>query len=159
MVRNAAANHPRRRNIEMSLEVGSHEGRSVFSFGGFRLDAAARQLKGRDGKPVKLSSRAFDLLVQLVSHRGETLTKRHLLREVWPDVVVSENNLNQAIVAIRRVLGDDTEPRRFVQTVSGRGFCFVAWVQSADTRATVVQEPITEGIVTVADYFNVPPPA
>jgi DNA-binding winged helix-turn-helix (wHTH) protein len=127
--------------------------RAVYAFTGFRLDAGARQLARIDGSPVKLSSRAFDLLVQLVARRGETLTKRRLLREVWLDVVVAENNLNQAVAAIRRALGDNSEPRRFVQTVPGRGFCFVADVQLIDAGLRVVAEPQGGAIVTVADYF------
>lgn len=125
--------------------------RVAVEFGSFRLDPGARRLLRADGTVLKLSSRAFDTLVVLVAHRGETLTKRALLRAVWPDVVVAENNLNQAIAAIRRALGDDTEPRRFVQTVPGRGFCFVADVQPAG--AERVAEPRSERVITVADYF------
>ncbi|MGV3592503.1 MAG: winged helix-turn-helix domain-containing protein [Gammaproteobacteria bacterium] len=102
---------------------------------------------------MKLSSRAFDMLVLLVARRGETLTKRWLLREVWPDVVVGENNLNQAVVAIRRALGDNSEPRCFVQTVPGRGFCFVADVQTDETSSRFVAEPRGGEIISVADYF------
>ncbi|HEY0961757.1 MAG TPA: transcriptional regulator [Pseudomonadales bacterium] len=128
-------------------------GMEVFEFAGFLLDAGARQLRRLDGSHVKLSSRAFDMLVLLVAHRGETLTKRRLLRDVWPDVVVGENNLNQAVVAIRRALGDNTEPRRLVQTVPGRGFCFVGDVRiDAAMQAVAASEPV----YTVADYFSAP---
>lgn len=128
----------------------------AFTFAGFRLDPGARQLMQPDGSPVKLSSRAFDMLVLLVARRGETLTKRWLLREVWPDVVVGENNLNQAVVAIRRALGDNTEPRCFVQTVPGRGFCFIGDVR-VDAAACAIAEPAGGAVFTVADYFNAPP--
>lgn len=129
------------------------EGKGIFRFAGFLLDAGARQLKRLDGSPVKLSSRAFDMLVLLVAHRGATLTKRLLLRDVWPDVVVGENNLNQAVAAIRRALGDNSEPRRFVQTVPGRGFCFVADVQVVKEAARLIAEPRRDAVITVADYF------
>jgi len=128
-------------------------GMEVFAFAGFVLDAGARQLKKLDGSPVKLSSRAFDMLVLLVAHRGATLTKRALLRDVWPDVVVGENNLNQAVVAIRKALGDIAEPRKFVQTVPGRGFCFVADVEIVGEAARLIAEPRRDGVITVADYF------
>lgn len=125
-----------------------------YTFAGFRLDIAARRLTTRDGMPVKLNSRAFETLALLVAHRGEILAKRTLLRAVWPDVVVGDNNLNQAVAAIRRALGDGTEPRRIVQTVSGRGYCFVAKVELGAALPLRVVEPARcEAVFTVADYF------
>ena len=65
-----------------------------------------------------------------------------------------KNNLNQAIVAIRRALGDNAEPRRFVQTISGRGYCFVAAVRASSVTSLRVAEPSRgEQVFTVADYF------
>ena len=141
----------------MKVEMDTaNEGGKEFEFAGFRLDTAARRLSTLDGAPVKLNSRAFDTLAALVARRGETVAKRCLLRAVWPDVVVGENNLNQAIAAIRRALGDNTEPRHIIQTVSGRGFCFVAEVQAAGSGVAGPAVQRREGIVTVADYFNAP---
>jgi DNA-binding winged helix-turn-helix (wHTH) protein len=124
-------------------------------FAGFRLDPAARQLTRLDGTPVKLNSRAFDTLAVLVARPAHTLTKRFLLHQVWPDVVVGDNNLNQAVAAIRKVLGDSDEPRRIIQTVSGRGFCCVAEVQvrEKNARAPAIHANHRDTIVTVADYF------
>jgi DNA-binding winged helix-turn-helix (wHTH) protein len=125
-----------------------------FEFAGFRLDPAARKLSKCDGGIVKLNSRAFDTLAALVARPGETLTKRFLLNAVWPDVVVGDNNLNQAIAAIRRALGDSGAPRQIVQTIPGRGFCFVAEVRVSDAaRPASGAEPRRDTIVTVADYF------
>lgn len=142
-------------NMEWTGNEGSVTGRDRdYSFAGFRLDVAARRLTQRDGSLVKLNSRAFETLVLLVAQPGEVLAKRWLLRKVWPDVVVGENNLNQAIVAIRRALGDNAEPRRFVQTISGRGYCFVAEVQASAVMPLRVAEPSPcERVFTVADYF------
>ena len=126
-----------------------------FEFAGFRLDPNARLLLTRDGTPVKLNSRAFDTLVVLVARPGETLTKRFLLNAVWPDVVVGDNNLNQAIAAIRRALGDNDAMRRIIQTIPGRGFCFVAEVHVVElASAQAIAEPSRrDTTITVADYF------
>lgn len=123
-------------------------------FSGYRLDVGARQLTRLDGSPVKLSSRAFDTLAVLVAQRGTTVTKRALLNAVWPDVVVGDNNLNQAIAALRRALGDNSEPRRIVQTVPGRGFCFVAELEEVGVQPHGGTECARhEPVLTVADYF------
>jgi DNA-binding winged helix-turn-helix (wHTH) protein len=126
-----------------------------FEFAGFRLDPDARLLLKRDGTPVKLNSRAFDTLVVLVARPGATLSKRFLLNAVWPDVVVGDNNLNQAIAAIRRALGDNDATRRIIQTIPGRGFCFVAEVQvvASSMLPALTEAPCRDAIVTVADYF------
>jgi DNA-binding winged helix-turn-helix (wHTH) protein len=126
-----------------------------FEFAGFRLDLNARQLCKHDGTPVKLTSRAFDTLAVLVARRGETLTKRMLLNAVWPQVVVGDNNLNQAIAAIRRALGDNDTARRIIQTIPGRGFCFVAEVHAIAASAPLAagEQPPRDTIGSVADYF------
>lgn len=126
-----------------------------FEFAGYRLDLGARQLMTCDGVAVKLNSRAFDTLVVLVAKPGETLTKRFLLDAVWPGVVVGDNNLNQAIAAIRKALRDTGRTRRIVQTVPGRGFCFVADVRKGNRAAPRSNAAATpQGLVpTVADFF------
>lgn len=97
-----------------------------FHFAGYILDPGSRQLFSPEGELVSLSSRAFDTLLVLVERRGETLSKSQLIQVVWPGVVVEENNLNQAISSIRRALGDNRSRNRFIQTIPGRGYCFVA---------------------------------
>ena len=78
---------------------------------------------------LPLSGRAFDVLEYLVRHRDRVLGKEELMSAVWPRVVVEENNLNQAVSAIRRALGDSRETSEFVATVPGRGYRFVAQLQ------------------------------
>lgn len=124
-----------------------------YEFAGFRLDPAARQLTTLAGAPVNLTSRAFDTLTCLVSRAGAIVAKRVLLREVWAEVVVGDNNLNQAIAAIRRALGDSSEPRHIIRTIPGRGFCCVAEVQVREKRRPAREPNQREPIVTVADYF------
>lgn len=101
-----------------------------FEFGGYRLDPSRRQLTAPGGQPLVLKGRAFDILLYLVRHAGELQSKDDLMAAVWPGLVVEENNLNQAISAVRRALNDTGRPRRFVTTVSGHGYQFVARVQA-----------------------------
>ena len=100
----------------------------IFHFDGYILDAGARRLLTAEGELVALNSRAFDTLFVLIEHRGETLSKTELLEAVWPGVIVEENNLNQAISSIRRALGGQGARNRFIQTIPGRGYCFVGEV-------------------------------
>jgi len=95
-----------------------------YHFGPFRLDPLARRLT-RDGEGVPLTPRAFDTLVVLVERRGGVVTKDELLRAVWQDTFVEENNLNQAISALRRALHDDGNGNRFIETVPRKGYAFV----------------------------------
>jgi TolB-like protein/DNA-binding winged helix-turn-helix (wHTH) protein len=79
-----------------------------------------------------LSGRAFDTLLFLAEHPNELIDKRTLLKAVWPNVIVEENNLNQNISLVRRALGDTPDEHRFVVTVPGRGFRFVPVVTRLD---------------------------
>ena len=78
---------------------------------------------------LPLAGRAFDVLEYLVRHRDRVVGKEELLSAVWPAVVVEENNLNQAVHAIRRALGDSRDAPEFLATVPGRGYRFVARLQ------------------------------
>jgi TolB-like protein/DNA-binding winged helix-turn-helix (wHTH) protein len=93
-----------------------------------------RVLIGPDGMPVNISSRAFDTLHYLASHPHELIDKHRLMKAVWPNSVVEENNLNQQISTLRKVLGEAAGDHRyagsrFIVTVSGRGYRFVQDVQ------------------------------
>jgi TolB-like protein/DNA-binding winged helix-turn-helix (wHTH) protein/Tfp pilus assembly protein PilF len=109
-----------------------------FRFAGYTLDLSARKLFGPDGAVVTVSSRAFDVLVLLVTHQGETLSKSTIMETVWPNSVVEENNLNQAISSLRKVLNDNKSDSRLIQTIPGRGYCFVTAPALADTVLTTV---------------------
>src|SRR3954451_8971748 len=95
------------------------------SFGPFRLVAAQRLLLEGD-KPVRLGSRAFDILAALVERAGEVLGKEELIARAWPQTFVEESNLKIQVSALRRALGDGQAGHRFVVTVPGRGYNFVA---------------------------------
>jgi predicted ATPase/DNA-binding winged helix-turn-helix (wHTH) protein len=97
----------------------------TFWFGPFVLRAAERLLE-KAGVPVHLGARALDILVVLVNHAGQTVSKNDLLKQAWPDVTVDEGSLRFHMVALRKALGDDLTGNRFVQTLRGQGYCFVA---------------------------------
>lgn len=108
----------------------------VFAFGDFLLDVSRRHLLLR-GERVPLTPKAFDTLLYFVEHRGVVLSRDELVAAVWPDVMVEENNLAQAISKLRQVLGETPGDNRYIVTVPGRGYRFVAEVrtQSDDTGA------------------------
>ena len=113
--------------------MDSSEGPSAYLFGDFRLDARQRVLKA-DGRVLPLTARVIDTLLYFVQHRGELLDKATLMAAIWPNVIVEENNLNQAISILRRVLGDTRDEHRFIVTVPNRGYRFVAEVTTETNR-------------------------
>lgn len=106
----------------------------VYEFGDFRLDAEKRLL-WRDGTQVPLTPRVFETLLFLVEHNGTVLDKERLMEAVWPDSIVEENNLTQNISTLRRVFGETPDSHRFIVTVPGRGYRFVARVTSPENGA------------------------
>jgi DNA-binding winged helix-turn-helix (wHTH) protein len=83
-----------------------------------------------DGQPVKLSSRAFDVLTALIERRDAVVDKDALMARVWPDMVVDESSLQLQVSALRKALGAD---RRLIRTVFGRGYQFVGEIQTLPT--------------------------
>ncbi len=104
----------------------------VYEFGDFHLDAAKRLL-WRDGVPVPLTPRVFETLLYMVEHHDAVLDKERIMEAVWPDSIVEENNLTQNISALRRVFGETPGSHRFIVTVPGRGYRFVANVRMRET--------------------------
>jgi predicted ATPase/DNA-binding winged helix-turn-helix (wHTH) protein len=95
------------------------------SFGLFRLFLAQRQLK-KGSKVVRLNRRALDTLVVLVERAGQVVTQRELISRVWPNVTVDEANLRIQIAGLRRALGEGSKGARYIVTVPGRGYSFIA---------------------------------
>src|SRR5258708_34416197 len=104
----------------MSLET-----KLLYEFGRFRLDPVQHQLL-RDGKPVSLTPKGFELLLVLVQSDGILLTKDDLMRKLWPDSFVEEANLTVNISALRKALGDTHDGRELIETVPKRGYRFLA---------------------------------
>jgi DNA-binding winged helix-turn-helix (wHTH) protein len=114
-----------------SLQQGETRSRSVIAdtaleFGRFRVLLRQRQLLV-DGVPVELGTRAFDLLLALLEADGSLVSKDELLSQVWPGIVVSEENLKVQVSALRKALGAD---RDLIRTEFGRGYRFTALLRS-----------------------------
>src|SRR3977135_1236485 len=97
-------------------------------FGPFRLLAAERLLLEGD-TPVRLGSRAFDILATLLQRPGEVIGKDELISLTWPKTFVEDANLKIQISALRRALGDGQGGNRYIATIPGRGYNFVAPVR------------------------------
>src|SRR5882672_9405447 len=116
----------------------------VISFGPFRL-FAARRLIERAGVPVHLGGRALDILIVLTEQAGKVVIKHDLMARVWPGVTVDEGSLRVHVASLRKVLGDGEAGVRYVTTLSGQGYCFVAPIARANALGpSVVQKPAPE---------------
>jgi DNA-binding winged helix-turn-helix (wHTH) protein len=97
----------------------------TLTFGRFTV-IPTRQLLLRDGIPVRIGSRALDILVVLVQRSGELIAKHELIAKVWPDTFVDESNLKVNVCLLRHALDDTQKPPQYIATVPGRGYRFVA---------------------------------
>jgi Tol biopolymer transport system component/DNA-binding winged helix-turn-helix (wHTH) protein len=112
-----------------------------YRFDDFVVDAA-RCLLLRGGQPVPLNPKAFDLLLALIENRGQPLTKDELLERVWPNQSVEEGNLPVHVSAVRKALGERRGENRYVVTLPGRGYRFVAEV--VEVTGIDVAEPASQ---------------
>ena len=150
----SASNEPSTVMLKRSTRKVWPTGAAVSEFGDFRLDRGKRVLRRGDGAPVPLAPKAFDMLSYLVEHAGAVLAKDELIRAVWPDTAVEENNLNQNISLLRRLLGETRGEHRYIVTVPGRGYQFVAEVRAA-AEPVAQRESITEPSIVVLPFVNV----
>ncbi|MFT3744190.1 MAG: winged helix-turn-helix domain-containing protein [Pyrinomonadaceae bacterium] len=121
-----------------------------FRFDEFELDCAKRQLL-REGEPVPLKSKTFDLLQYLVENHGKLVTKSDLLDHVWPDQFVEENNLTVQISALRKVFGAG----QFIATVPGKGYKFIADVSAGETSDELIIEQRSFSRITIEEHASV----
>src|ERR1700733_3218425 len=119
---------------------GSAPTQETIAFGPFELSSGERILR-RDGLVLPLGGRAFDILNYLVKRPGEVVTKKELIDQAWPDVVVEEGSLRVHVAAIRKALGDGQFGNRYITNIQGRGYCFVA----PDSRLSTVSRPVDDG--------------
>jgi DNA-binding winged helix-turn-helix (wHTH) protein/TolB-like protein/Tfp pilus assembly protein PilF len=117
-----------------------------FRFAEFELDGIKRLLL-RDGEPVSLNPKAFEVLLVMVESRGDVLTKDDLLDKVWPDQIIEEGNLKVHISALRKALGQSGNDNRFIVTVPGRGYTFVADLEDGPNSEIVVESHSYSNIV------------
>jgi DNA-binding winged helix-turn-helix (wHTH) protein len=117
------------RNVQAPTGTASTE----VSFGPFRLLPTQFLLLEGD-KPVRLGSRALEILIVLLERPGELIRKQELMGRVWPNIFVEPANLTVHMSALRRTLRDGRDGNRFIINVPGRGYSFVAPVEISDTR-------------------------
>jgi len=122
---------------------------SIVTFGSFRVHLVERWLE-KDGRPIRMSERAIDVLIILIERAGTIVSKTELLARVWPNEKPDENSLRAYVAAIRRALGDGETGARYVATVSGQGYCFVARTSFAELRSEGSKS-------TKAQTHNLPP--
>src|SRR5512132_3985603 len=101
---------------------------NLYEFGTFQLDPVKRLLRRLDGTPVPLTPRVFETLLYMVEHHDSVMDKERIMEAVWPDSIVEENNLAQAIWKLRQVFGETPGSHSYIVTVPGRGYRFVAEV-------------------------------
>lgn len=122
-----------------------------YEFGLFRIDTEERRLL-HDGKPISLTAKVFDLLLVLVENKGHTLGKEELMRRVWADTFVEENNLSRNISMLRKTLGDDLQDPRFIKTVPKRGYRFEPDVRELwEDEQELIVERRTNYVVSIRD--------
>jgi predicted ATPase/DNA-binding winged helix-turn-helix (wHTH) protein len=115
------------------MAIGSSPGGGASAlFGPFRLFPAERRVE-KDGIPLPLNNRALDLLIVLVEHAGTIVGHAELTARVWRGLVVDSGSLRMHITSLRKALGDGEGDSRYIETVRGRGYCFVAPVRRSDS--------------------------
>jgi DNA-binding winged helix-turn-helix (wHTH) protein len=107
------------------LNASAHRLSTFIGFGRFRLYVSQRLLLEED-RPVSLGGHALDLLIALSERPGEVVSKHELVSRIWPGLTVEESNLRVQISVLRRTLRDGQSGERYISTVNGRGYCFVA---------------------------------
>ncbi|PYS48937.1 MAG: hypothetical protein DMF68_11595 [Acidobacteria bacterium] len=115
---------------------------SFYEFGEFRLDVEKRLLWRAD-ETAPLMPKAFEVLLALVRRHGQVVTKDELMTSVWRDTVVEENSLNVQVSALRKAFGERPQEHRFIVTVPGVGYEFVAEVREIYANAKEIQEKVT----------------
>ena len=110
-----------------TIPLAARTEKVLYEFDVFRVDPVRRRLF-RAGEQVPLTPKAFSILMVLLENHGEVIEKEALIRRVWPDAYVTEANLTQNISALRKALGERANDHRYVVTVPGFGYSFVAEV-------------------------------
>src|SRR5215831_11089088 len=128
----------------------------IYEFGEFQLDTGKRLLRRLHGTPVLLTPRVFETLLYMLEHHDAVLDKERIMEAVWPDSIVEENNLAQAISKLRQVFGETPGSHNYIVTVPGRGYRFVAEVKEhvaeaaspANTKHTPDVTSLSDGVET-----------
>src|ERR1700721_4252981 len=115
-----------------------HNAKMLYEFGPFRVDPDKETLV-RGGELVPLTPKTFQILLVLVRHNREVVTKDDLMKTVWPDTFVEEANLSRNVFMLRKALGESAQDHRYIVTVPGRGYRLAESVQLVpDQELTVI---------------------
>jgi DNA-binding winged helix-turn-helix (wHTH) protein/TolB-like protein len=120
--------------------------KGVYEIGEFRLDTVERSIESA-GRPVSLAPKALDVLIVLVENRGRIVEKDDLMRKVWPDTFVEDNNLAFNVSVLRKLFGESGTSPHYIETVPKRGYRFVAEVRevvSEKTEPLAATESLTQ---------------
>lgn len=124
-----------------------------YDFGEFRLDTEERQLL-KDGTPVPITFRAYEVLHVLVTNSGRIMEKDALMDLVWGDTIVEEGNLKNLVYGLRKALGDDTANSSYIQTLPKRGYRFVAEVKEIPAEGLII-EHLQQTEITIDEEIEV----
>jgi DNA-binding winged helix-turn-helix (wHTH) protein len=119
---------------------------TVLRFANFDVDPVSRSLS-KDGARIPLNRRSFDVLLLLLQHPGEIISREELIKQVWPDTFVDENTLSQSISTLRRSLAERPGDNSYIATLPGRGYQFVAPVRQTTPDVAPLPAPATASIV------------
>lgn len=119
----------------MQREVAS----KVYEFNDFRLEGAQRRLLYR-GQPVPLKGKILDLLLFLVEMRGQLVVKEDLMKTVWADAIVEENNITVSMSMLRKILGEDRSSPKFIETIPRQGYRFIARVTEVSSERPATRD-------------------
>lgn len=129
-----------KRGLTFQVQLPRDIDQKVYEFGSFRLEAGERRLM-HAGQPIPLKPKIFDLLLFMVERRGQLIVKEELMKEVWPDAIVEDNNLTVSMSILRKALGEDRFDKRFIETVPRLGYRFIAEVTTPSLMPAAVAEP------------------
>ncbi len=118
----------------------SLQSKKLYEFGRYCLDPQKRQL-WRDGETVPLTAKATEILLALLDHAGEVVSKNELMEAVWPDSYVEEANLARHVFLLRKALGEGAEERNLIATVPGTGYRFAGDVRQIPAGSGASQPP------------------
>lgn len=126
----------RRQSLELTVRTTvTRDSQVIYEFGPYRFDGAKRLLL-RDGEVVPLTPKCFEILLVLLENSGQIVGKEDLMKRVWPDSFVEDGNLTFNISVLRKALGKKANEHRFIVTVPGRGYQFVAAVSEVYLNGT-----------------------
>ncbi len=131
--------------------------RQLYKFGAFHLDTEDRLLL-RNGEVVPLAPKAFDVLLALVKQPGHLLEKEELLKTVWPDSFVEENNLADNISKLRKALGEGENGQKYIETIPRRGYRFIAEVRQTSEEISPLAENLAPAVTSAVKHIAAVPP-